>query len=106
MVPVKLFNRKCSGIIFGEKLFILIIILINFWEGADLAWGPIRPPMGPADRVERGRSPLLMARARVRWRGRRGGVGLRVPPELRFPSYVENKRQEIKAFLLLVHGES
>ena len=74
-----------------------------------MAWGPSRPPppWGRPTGWRRGRHPPLpMARARVRWRERRGGVGLRVPPELRFPSYVEIKRQEIKAFLLVVHGES
>ena len=62
------------------------------------------PPMGLADRVEEGAAPPPYG-ARG-WRGRRGGAGLRVPAELRFPSHVENKRQELKAFLLVIHGES
>ena len=60
--------------------------------------------MGPADRGGGGGAPLLGARG---WR-REGEEerGLRVPAELRFPSHVENKRQELKAFLLVIHGES
>ena len=43
MVPVKLFNRKCSGIIFGEKLFYLDNLLKLILVGAALAATPRWP---------------------------------------------------------------
>ena len=74
------------------------LILVTWLGGQAAPHGAGRPQGGE------GRRPLPMAR--TGGGGRRGGRGLRVPAELRFSFYVEIKRYELKAFLLLVHGES
>ena len=47
---------------FWRKIILLNNILINFWEGADLAWGPSRPHMGRPTEWGWGSNPLPMAR--------------------------------------------
>ena len=62
IVPVKLFNRKCSRIIFGEKIFDLNNLLELILVGGGLGLGAKLPPMG---RPTGGRgAPPLPRRAR------------------------------------------
>ena len=60
--------------------------------------------MGPADRGGEGAPPPSLWRAGGG--GGRGEQGLRVLAGLRFRFHVENKSHELKAFLLVIHGES
>ena len=63
------------------------------------------PPMRPADRVrERGAAPSLWC-ARVEEEGEEDGDS-ESPRNSGFLPMWKIKRQELKAFLLLVHGES
>ena len=79
MVPVKLFNRKCSGIIFGEQLFKL-----NNYKELILSGQPWHmgqgSPHGPADRLVGAVGPL----------GPRAGGGREKERGARTPSPCEN----------------
>ena len=77
---------------FWRKIILLNNILIDFWEGVDLAWGPSRRPHGAGGPSGEGAVPPSYGTRSGG--GRRGEWGLRVPAGLRFPFYVENKRQE------------